>query len=139
MKRALLLYDRLVFLDPVNPELRAAMYADGGPSTSVSQALAQQWLNAEHHYRMLHQHGLIRIEDPAQIKNFDDSHEVPLAALDADRNANGARQLFHTRTRCQVLARRLPEALLDDPRMARMVDTSSRSRWEGGEPIVEVP
>ena len=74
LKQAVLLYDRLIFIDPVSAEERAVLYA--GSLTAPlrmqqGEALAARWQRAEGHYRLLEAEGLVETVDAGKIINLE--------------------------------------------------------------------
>jgi hypothetical protein len=133
LKQAVLLYDRLTFVDPVSSEERSALYA--GSHTSRSRAdqdqfLAQRWQRAEAHYELLAQEGLVETVDAADLIDFDAASHLLDAGLELDLEVNDARELFGQIRPWSVLERRLPSTVLDGP-LRRWVRPAERRTRDG--------
>lgn len=138
LKRALLLYDEVLFLDPVPPHVRSLLYSRPGTSASQELRLADRWRAAESHYELLQREGLIDIIDPEALLNLNDAEDVIVRGLEVDLALNRQNRLFRTRQKWQVLERRLPHAALAGP-LAQQLRAVPGSQWEGPEAVVRVP
>jgi hypothetical protein len=69
LKRAVLLFDELLFVDPVDPAARADLYVREGAAADVNPALAKQWQAAQADYELLEHHGIVRTVDSSILRN----------------------------------------------------------------------
>jgi hypothetical protein len=72
LKQAVLLYDRLIFIDPVSAEERAVLYA--GSLTAplrMHKTRRSRCQRAEGHYRLLEAEGLVETVDAGKIINLE--------------------------------------------------------------------
>src|SRR4051794_19966151 len=60
LKRAVLIYDHLLFVDPVDQATRADLYVREGREHAENQDLPGRWLDAAHSYRTLDNAGIVK-------------------------------------------------------------------------------
>lgn len=135
LKQAVLIYDRLLFVDPVDPEARSALYLREAPYAHANPRISERWLAAQRHYELLQAHGLVHTVHPAALNDpqLTDTLVAENLQLDLDENRAGA-SLFRGRRRWQMLASRLPPSALE----GRFAPRPAARGWTG-EPVVEVP
>lgn len=138
LKRSLLLYDRILFLDPVPPDVRSGLYVREGAGTSSDRRLSDEWRSAEPHYRLLEGAGLVEIVNPEALFNLDDAEEILARGVELDLEINRRRRLFRKRQTWQVLERRLPTGALTG-HLRRQLQAVSGPYWDRLEPVVRVP
>jgi hypothetical protein len=132
LKRAVLIYDHLLFVDPVDQATRADLYLREGRHHAESQDLPGKWLDAADSYRALDDAGIVRTiarpaVDPGELDALVDH------GLQLDLRLNEAGSLFSGRRRWQMLEERLPPSAFTYFR-AR----DARRDWFG-QSIVHVP
>jgi len=138
LKRSLLLYDRVLFLDPVPSDVRAGLYMREHAGTSSDRRLSDEWQAAEPHYRLLEGVGLVEIVNPETLFNLDDAEDILARGLELDLEINRRRRLFRKRQTWQVLERRLPTSALTG-QFRRQLQALSGPYWDRLEPVVRVP
>jgi len=140
LKQAVLLYDRLIFIDPVSAEERAALYAGSltaRPRVRQGEPLAARWQRAERHYRLLEAEGLVETLDAGEILDLERGADFLEAGLEVDLEVNEADRLFGRSGPWQILERRLPPAAFEGP-LRRWLRPSERSS-RAGRPTFVVP
>lgn len=131
LKQAVLLYDELLFVDPVSPQARDALYADEARAAHVDPRITAAWIAASQAYELLEQAGIVRTVHSG-VLDGQRADVLVAGGLEADRRVSS---LFHGRRRWQMLEARVPPSALDgrfQPRFGRA------SGWLG-DPVVEVP
>lgn len=110
LKRAVLLYDELIFIDSVAPDEREALYLREGTTLSrdLNQQLAARWRAAEPHYRLLEEEGLVRFVAPAELFDVDEAAEALVAGLEVDLELNQCGDLFRGHRPWSILEQRVP-------------------------------
>jgi hypothetical protein len=131
LKRAVLAYDRLLFVDPVDEETRADLYLREGRAAHANPDLAQRWMDAAANYELLSGLGIVNTVDRTVLDDdlFDSVVDV---GLRTDLKINQLGTLFSGRRRWQMLEDRL------SPSVYEHVTPKSRRNWDGRQ-IVEVP
>lgn len=131
LKRAVLTYDRLLFVDPVDEATRADLYLREGRVAHADPDLPRRWIEAAANYQLLSSLGIVRTVDRSVLDSelFDSALS---AGLHADLEVNQLRPLFSRRRRWQMLEDRLT------PSVYEYATPSSRRDWFG-QRIVEVP
>lgn len=131
LKRAVLVYDRLLFVDPVDQATRNDLYLREGNAAGADPGLPQRWREAADNYTLLHSLGIVDTVDRTVLDDglFD---AVVGASLHVDFEVNRLRPMFSGRRRWQMLESRL------SPSVYAYVRPSSRRDWFG-QPIVDVP
>ena len=129
LKQAVLLYDELLFVDPVEPEERAELYRSG-PSARYAddsdQNVALKWLVAEQNYKLLSAEGLVRTVNPDRVLDPWRSVDLLAEGLEIDLTHNRGRELFRGQKLWSVLERRLPHGA-DHP-LAQWLKAASSTR-----------
>lgn len=135
LKRAVLLFDELLFVDPVDPAARSALYLREGAAAGGSPALREQWGTAQANYDLLERHGIVRTVDSTVLRAARGADALAAGglALDIDMNDSPG-VLFAGQRRWQMLEARVPPSALD----GRFRPRPGPSAWTG-EPVVEVP
>ncbi len=135
LKRAVLLYDRLLFVDPVDPVARADLYLREGRAAGADPELPKRWLAAAADYELLNHHGVVATVDRTVLRDGRAIDALVAAGLRLDLDVNDARHRFFARKRSwQMLERRLPPAA-----HARLRLPVRRSQDFFGERILQVP
>jgi hypothetical protein len=134
LKRAVLLFDELLFVDPVDPAARSALYLREGAAAGVNPALGEKWRAAEQNYDLLERQGIVRTVDSTALQDALAADALAAGGLSLDIDVNDSPgALFAGQRRWQMLEARLPPSALDDRFRPRPGPTS----WTG-EPVVEV-
>lgn len=135
LKRAVLLYDELLFVDPVEPASRADLYHREGPHAGAPPDLARRWQAAEADYEYLSRHGLVRTVSRTDVKRSDALEMLAPAGLKLDLEINQASAtLFRGMHRWQMLESRVPPNLL-----GALPTLTPLEAWPGPDPIVHLP
>jgi len=130
-----LIYDRLLFVDPVDPAARSDLYLREPRRTHTDPRISRRWLAARRHYDLLQAHGVVDtasasvLTDPALA----DALVAKNLEVDLDKNRAGA-TLFRGRRQWQMLAARLPPSALE----GRFAPRPAARGW-ADERVVEVP
>src|SRR5918999_2584760 len=101
LKQAVLLYDELLFVDPVSPEARHDLYVHEARAAHVDPRIMNAWLAAADHYRLLDQEGIARTVDASVLRDPGFEDALVAAGLAVDIDLNGAGSLFRGRRRWQ--------------------------------------
>ena len=135
LKRAVLMFDELLFVDPVVPVARAGLYLREGAAAGVNPVLSTRWRAAEENYELLEQHRIVRTVDSTVLRNHQAADALAAGGLtlDIDLN-NAASELFAGKRRWQMLEARVPPSAL----VGRFRPRPGPPAWTG-EPVVEVP
>lgn len=134
LKRAVLLFDELLFVDPVDPAARGALYAREGAAAGANPALQKRWLAAEENYELLERHGIVRTVDSSVLTNPAGADALAAGGLSLDIDINDSGNvLFAGQRRWQMLEARVPPSALAD----RFRPRPGPPAWTG-EPVVEV-
>jgi hypothetical protein len=71
LKRAVLLYDEILFVDPMSPRVRAGLYKaeEHLPylPANVATSMEQEWTGISGRYELLQREGVLRLVDPADV------------------------------------------------------------------------
>ena len=71
LKRAILLYDHLMFVDPKTPKVRAGLYSVSNHQPylpwNAAQQLAEEWQQIENRYDLLFKEGLVSFFNPSHL------------------------------------------------------------------------
>ncbi|WP_416986112.1 hypothetical protein [Streptomyces sp. T028] len=136
LKRAVLLYDEILFVDPMSPRVRAGLYKaeEHLPylPANVATSMEQEWTGISGRYELLQREGVLRLVDPADVVT-DPVHGWLIAdALRADLRDPRARDLFRNGfpTTWSMLRTRIPQqafAHLTHQIPARVLGTSNVS------------
>ena len=127
LKQAVLIYDELLFVDPVSPEARAALYAR---EQHYDDSIKPAWVRAQRSYELLASEQLVRT---VGLPSLDDNALVR-DNLTVDLELNQGARLFRGRSRMKVLAQRLPSSALAD-----RYDPQLAPQGPGGEDVLSVP
>jgi hypothetical protein len=144
LKQAVLLYDELIFADPVRPDERAALFRDAqnpGGHSDPGLELAERWRSqAELHYKLLERNQLVRVIDPTDVVPADAAYDLAIAGLEVDLGSNGGRRLFPNRV-WNILERRVTSELLahDDALRRWLPEGFDNSFRRGSHPVLRVP
>jgi len=149
LKRAILLYDEILFVDPMSSRVRAGLF-DVEQHLSylprdAATSLAKEWDLVSERYNLLEREGLLRLTDPAGAVEDPATGQLIADALRADLADASVRDLFSAgyprmwsmlRTRIPVpafahLAHQIPARVLSQP--ARVL---SQPVGRGGTPFV---
>lgn len=88
LKRAVLLYDEILFVDPMSPRVRAGLYdvEQHLPylPANVATSLAQEWTAMSDRYDLLQREGLLRLIDPSGLVADPATDRLIARALRAD-------------------------------------------------------
>lgn len=135
LKRAVLLYDRLLFVDPVDPMARADLYLREGAAASADPDIAARWMAAANNYSLLDQHGIVGTVDRTVLRDPAAIDALAAAGLHLDLDVNNTSQtLFVGMRRWQMLEARIPPTALDK----RFRPRARPPSWNGA-PVVELP
>jgi hypothetical protein len=132
LKQAVLLYDELLFVDPVDPQARSALYLEEARTMGTDPTVTRRWQAAQDAYELLDQAGLVRTVSSEVLRDPASADTLAIGNLSVDEH-NGASRFFQGRHRWQILADRMPPSLRSGAFGART------DRGWGGFPIVEVP
>src|SRR3954462_12229067 len=69
LKRAVLLYDHLLFVDPVATAARNELYVREAEASGVDPEVTAQWHSVHENYELLFQHGIARTVDAAALQD----------------------------------------------------------------------
>jgi hypothetical protein len=98
LKRAVLLYDEILFVDPMSSRVRAGMFDVEQQlpylPANVATAIAMEWEAVSGRYGLLEREGLVRLVDPAGVVESPRTGELIAHALHADLADPGLRDLF---------------------------------------------
>lgn len=132
LKQAVLLYDDLVFVDPVPRHERDLLYTrEGIHDKDIDPKLAQDWMRAESMYRTLEAERLVRLIDPSrELSDADDGDVDELLAfwLGVDLDLNGGRYLFRGHRPWSLLEQRLPPSAMEGP-LSPWLRSPRRAPW----------
>lgn len=135
LKRAVLLYDEILFVDPVEPAARTNLYLREGIHAGADPRISERWGAAEQDYQLLHQHGIVRTVDHTAVRDPQAADALAAGGLRLDVETNGTPStLFAGRHRWQMLEDRIPPSALS----GRYRPRPGPSTW-GGERVVELP
>ncbi|MEV7892491.1 hypothetical protein ACWD3I_42105 [Streptomyces sp. NPDC002817] len=115
LKRAVLLYDEILFVDPMSHRVRAGLYGveEHLPylPANVATSLAQEWTAISNRYDLLLREGLLRLIDPARVVTEPANDRLIARALRADLADPQARGLFERGypTTWSMLRTRIPQ------------------------------
>jgi len=90
LKRAVLLYDEILFVDPVSSRMRGALFRSGHAPYTVTA----EWERIRRLYEVLERVGLVRLVDPAEAVDDPATGQLIADALHADLRDRGTRDLF---------------------------------------------
>jgi hypothetical protein len=111
LKRCVLLFDELGFVDPTSPEMREALITD---KREIPQGIIADWSAVRDHYGLLMDRGIIKFYDPEPIIQ---KHDKLLgAALKADLNDDAVWKLCTTPgtpSTWSVLRRKVPSSAFE--------------------------
>ena len=109
LKRAVLLYDRLLFVDPVTPEARDALYLR---EQHADPTITDRWRRAQQHYERLDHEGIAKTVTADVINDADGIDALVDDGLVVDIEINKSPgMLFNGRHRWKMLASRVPESM----------------------------
>src|SRR4051794_19940220 len=109
LKRAVLLYDRLLFVDPVTPEARDALYLR---EQHADPTITQRWRHAQQHYERLAREGIAKTVTADVINDPEGIDALVADGLHVDIEINRTPgTLFNGRHRWKMLASRVPESM----------------------------
>src|SRR4051794_35071627 len=101
LKRAVLLYDEILFVDPMSSRVRAGLFDvdEHLPylPPNVARSLAADWQAVSGRYELLEREGLVRLIDPAEAVESPRSGPLIAQSLHADLDDPGLRDLFDDR------------------------------------------
>jgi hypothetical protein len=101
LKQAVLLYETLLFVDPVSPQARHALYVDEAGAAGADARITQAWVAAAEHYDLLAREGIVRTVDAAVLQNPQRADTLVANGLAVDLDLNGAGVMFRGRRRWQ--------------------------------------
>jgi len=134
LKRGVLLYDRLLFVDPVDPAARADLYLREGHAAGANPEISERWLAAAENYSLLDRHGVVDTVDQTVLRDPQAVDALVEGGLRLDLDVNDAQgRLFVGKRRWQMLEQRLPP-----PARERFKLRRQSLSW-AGERIVQVP
>jgi hypothetical protein len=109
LKRAALLYDRLLFVDPVTPEARDALYLR---EQHADPTITHRWRRAQQHYERLDHEGIAKTVTADVINDPEGIDALVADGLHVDIEINKTPgTLFNGRHRWKMLASRVPESM----------------------------
>lgn len=109
LKRAALVYDRLLFVDPVTPEARDALYLR---EQQADPTITHRWRRAQQHYERLEYEGIARTVTANVINDPEGIDALVADGLHVDIEINKTPgTLFNGRHRWKMLASRVPESM----------------------------
>src|SRR3954452_20492765 len=109
LKRAVLLYDRLLFVDPVTPEARDALYLR---EQHADPTITHRWRHAQQHYERLDHEGIAKTVTADVINDPEGIDALVADGLHVDIEINRApATLFNGRHRWKMLASRVPQSM----------------------------
>jgi hypothetical protein len=98
LKRAVLVYDRVLFIDPKSPQVRAGLYSVENHQqflpNDAAQRLAADWQAIETEYRELERAGVVEFVDPLQVSPGQAIDALITGNMQADMNDKQISQLF---------------------------------------------
>jgi hypothetical protein len=114
LKRAILLYDRVVFVDPKTPKVRQGLYSVENHQPylpdDAALKLAKEWEYVEQHYDLLGKERAISFLDPTQIIERPAVDQLMTENLQKDMGDKGVLQLFSSYPdRWSMLRSRIPQ------------------------------
>ena len=134
LKQAVLLYDELLFVDPVDEAARADLNLREAHAAGVDPRRVQRWLDAEPAYRLLGQEGITRTVSSQVLSDPAAMDALVADGLSVDIDINRARSsLFRNQRRWEMLESRLPPSALE----ARFRPEPGPPGWDGA-PVVRV-
>jgi hypothetical protein len=115
LKRAILLYDRVVFIDPKTPKVRAGLYSVEQHMRYLpdraAHKLAEEWDEIASRYQMLEAEGAIGFFDPAPLLANSTVDALITAHLDADMRTPPTFSLPPTAPKAwSILRSRIPKS-----------------------------
>ena len=131
LKQAVLLYDEVLFVDPVSPQARDALYVHEARAADVDPRITRAWREAATHYERLAAEGIVRTVDARGLVDGARADALVAGGLAADEQAS---EIFHGRRRWQMLAARVPPSALD----GRFAPRPGPDGWFGDQ-VVELP
>ena len=109
LKRAVLLYDRLLFVDPVTPEARDALYTR---EQHADPTITPRWRRAQQHYERLDSEGIATTVTADVIDDSEGIDALVADGLHTDIEINKTPgTLFNGRHRWKMLASRVPDSM----------------------------
>jgi hypothetical protein len=113
LKRAILLYDEVLFIDPKTPKVRAGLYSADQHQPYLpdhaAQRLQDDWERITDHYALLEREGMVRFVDPAPILERPALDEVITGSMQADMLDKSVLELFARHPRSwSMLRSRIP-------------------------------
>lgn len=98
LKRGVLLYDRLLFIDPTTPKVREGLYSPENHQPYLPYDAARQltfeWNEIAAHYKLLQDQGVIGFVDPTDLIAESSADKLVTAHLQADMLDQGVVDLF---------------------------------------------
>jgi hypothetical protein len=134
LKQAVLLYDKLLFVDPVSPQARHDLYVHEARAAGADPRITQAWVAAADHYELLAREGIVETVDASVLQNPDRADTLVADGLAVDLDLNRAGAMFRGRRRWQMLEARLPPSALE----GRFKPRPGPAGWHGDQ-VVEVP
>jgi hypothetical protein len=119
LKRAVLLYDEILFADPMSSRVRAGLFDIQQHlrylPPNAATALAEEWNLVSERYDLLEREGLLRLVDPAGAVEDAATGQLIAYALGADLADPGVRTLFSTGypRMWSMLRTRIPRSAFD--------------------------
>ncbi|MEU9985513.1 hypothetical protein AB0E10_01675 [Streptomyces sp. NPDC048045] len=116
LKRAILLYDEVLFIDPKTPKVRAGLYSVENHQPylpdDAAYRLSQEWTEVANRYALLEREGVVRFVDPAPFLENSAVDAVVTGGLQADMADQGVINLFanHSPTWSMLRSRIPPSA-----------------------------
>jgi hypothetical protein len=133
LKQAALLYDELLFVDPVDPQARSQLYLREAEAMGSDPTVTARWLAAEDAYEVLSRAGMVRTVASEVMSDPGSADALAVGNLHVDVEHNKAARFFPGRHHWQILADRMPSSLQDGAFGAQP------ARGWGGFRIIDVP
>ncbi|MCX4632816.1 hypothetical protein [Streptomyces sp. NBC_01443] len=98
LKRAILLYDEVLFIDPKTPKVRAGLYSVENHQPylpdDAAYRLSQEWTEVANRYALLEREGVVRFVDPTPLLENSAVDAIITGGLQADMTDQGIINLF---------------------------------------------
>ncbi|MFF0775877.1 hypothetical protein ACFYUK_43795 [Nonomuraea wenchangensis] len=117
LKRAILLYDELLFIDPKSARVRNGLYDVKQHQQylpgDAARRLSAEWTQIAEHYALLESEGLVRFVDPGPVIERDSVDQLITGAMQADMLDQQVIELFAGHPRVwSMLRSRIPASAL---------------------------
>lgn len=115
LKRAILLYDQLIFIDPKTPKVRAGLYSAKNHQAflpeNAAHAMEAEWTAIEARYGLLVERGVARFLDPAPLFENDAVDQLITSHMLTDMGDPDVFNLFaHAPKLWSILRSRIPRS-----------------------------